>query len=158
MPHKTFFAFILPSLVAMVLFIALPIISVVVQSLYVEHPRVIVQVENCQPFGGCTTESRVDTAAMAELQAAQPLGQFNGLGTYFNRGHLALNELGVILQNNAGFGDIVSRIYNLPFYKALAFTLTFCFVVTPLAMGLGFAIALAVNTLPKVTKGPVIFF
>ena len=52
----------------------------------------------------------------------------------------------------------VSRIYNLPFYKALAFTLTFCFVVTPLAMALGFAIALAVNTLPKLAKGPVIFF
>ena len=55
MPHKTFFAFILPSLIAMVLFIALPIVSVVVQSFYVEHGRVLVEVENCQPFGGCTT-------------------------------------------------------------------------------------------------------
>ena len=41
MPHKTFFAFILPSLVAMLLFIALPIVSVVVQSFYVEHGRVL---------------------------------------------------------------------------------------------------------------------
>ena len=53
MPHKTFFAFILPSLIAMVLFIALPIVSVVVQSFYVEHGRILVEVENCQPFGGC---------------------------------------------------------------------------------------------------------
>jgi ABC-type sugar transport system permease subunit len=158
MPHKTFFAFILPSLIAMVLFIALPIVSVVVQSLHVEHGRILVQVESCQPFGGCTSETRVDTAAMAQLRAEQPMGQFNGLGTYLNRGHLAVNEIGAILANNNGFGDIVARIYNLPFYKALSFTLVFCFVVTPLAMGLGFIIALAVNTVPKMMKGPVIFF
>lgn len=158
MPHKTFFAFILPSLIAMVLFIALPIVSVIVQSLHVEHGRILVTVESCQPFGGCTSETRVDTAAMAELRAEQPMGQFNGLGTYLNRGHLAVNEIGAILANNSGFGDIVSRIYNLPFYKALSFTLVFCFVVTPLAMALGFVIALGVNTIPKMLKGPVIFF
>jgi len=158
MPHKTFFAFILPSLIAMVLFIALPIVSVVVQSLHVEHPRVMVEVENCQPFGGCTKEMQVDNAAMVQLQAEQPMGQFNGFGTYLNRGHLAVSEIGAILSSNSGFGDVVARIYNLPFYKALAFTLVFCFVVTPLAMGLGFVIALAVNAVPKMLKGPVIFF
>ncbi|WIJ23839.1 carbohydrate ABC transporter permease [Devosia sp. RR2S18] len=158
MPHKTFFAFILPSLIAMVLFIALPVVSVVVQSLHVEHGRVLVEVENCQPFGGCTTELRVDTAATEALKEAQPLGQFNGFGTYLNRGHLAVDEIGAILASNSGLGDVVNRIYNLPFYKALAFTLVYCFVVTPLAMALGFAIALAVNALPKPTKGPVIFF
>jgi multiple sugar transport system permease protein len=158
MPHKTFFAFILPSLIAMMLFIALPIVSVAVQSFYVAHERVIVEVENCQPFGGCTKEVRVDNAATAQLQAEQPLGRFNGIGTYFNRAHLAVAEIGTILSNNNGFGDVLTRIYNLPFYKALAFTLAFCFIVTPLAMALGFAIALAVNALPKVSKGPVIFF
>jgi len=158
MPHKTFFAFILPSLIAMVLFIALPIVSVVVQSFHVEHGRILVSVENCQPFGGCSTETRVDTAAMAELRAEQPMGRFNGLGTYLNRGHLAVNEIGAILANNNGIGDVIARIYNLPLYKALAFTLVFCFVVTPLAMALGFAIAIAVNALPKPAKGPVIFF
>lgn len=158
MPHKTFFAFILPSLVAMLLFIALPIVSVVVQSFYVEHGRILVEVENCQPFGGCTKEVRVDAEATAKLKEEQPLGQFNGIGTYLNRGHLAVAEIGEILSSNSGIGDIVSRIYNLPFYKALAFTLVFCFVVTPLAMLLGFVIALAVNTIPKLIKGPVIFF
>ncbi|QQR41015.1 carbohydrate ABC transporter permease [Devosia rhizoryzae] len=158
MPHKTFFAFILPSLIAMVLFIALPIVSVVVQSFHVEHGRILVQVESCQPFGGCTTETRVDTAAMAELREEQPMGRFNRFGTYLNRGHLAVDEIGAILANNNGIGDIVTRIYNLPLYKALAFTLVFCFVVTPIAMALGFIIALAVNTVPKMVKGPVIFF
>ena len=79
MPHKTFFAFILPSLIAMVLFIALPIVSVVVQSFYVEHGRVLVEVENCQPFGGCTKEVRVDAEATAKLETGAAAGQVQRL-------------------------------------------------------------------------------
>ncbi|MFT5161175.1 MAG: ABC-type sugar transport system permease subunit, partial [Paracoccaceae bacterium] len=37
MKNRTFFWFILPSLLAMTLFIALPIISVFIQSLYIQH-------------------------------------------------------------------------------------------------------------------------
>ncbi|WP_375452269.1 carbohydrate ABC transporter permease [uncultured Devosia sp.] len=157
MPHRTFFWFILPSAVAMFLFIALPVVSVFVQSLFVEHERVLVTVENCGPFG-CTTDSYVDPAATAELEAREPLGKFNGLGTYLNRSHLAVNEIGAILASNTGLGDMASRIYGLPFYRALAFTLTYTFVVTPVAMLLGFLIALGVNNLPRHFKGPAIFF
>jgi ABC-type sugar transport system permease subunit len=157
-PHRTFLAFILPSILAMLLFIALPIVSIAVQSLYVAHDRVLVTVESCQPFGGCVTETRVDTEATARLRQDEPLGKFNGLGTYLNRSHLALAEIGAILSGNGGFGDVVSRIYNLPFYKALAFTLAYTYAVTPLAMLLGFAIALAVNAVPRLVKGQAIFF
>ena len=156
MPHRTFFMFIFPSLLAMALFISLPIVSVIVQSLFVQHEAVLITVENCSPFG-CETQTKIDTEAMAKLRDERPLGQFAGLSNYLNRNHLAIDEIGVILANNQGFGDAASRIYNLPFYKALAFTLTFCFLVTPLAMALGFGIALAVNTLPKLIKGPAIF-
>ena len=156
MPHRTFFAYILPSILAMVLFISLPIVSVIVQSLFVEHGAVVRTVENCGPFG-CTTETTVDTAAMQDLRADEPLGKFAGFTNYTNRNHLALTELGVIFQAGGGIGVIASKLMNLPFYRALAFTLTYCFVVTPLAMGLGFAIALAVNTLPKLLRGPAIF-
>lgn len=157
MPTKTFLAFTLPSIVAMILFIALPIGSVLVQSLYVEHGQILVEVENCGPFG-CTTETRVDAAATANLREAEPLGQFNGLGTYFNRGHLAVDELAAIFADNDGLGDIVKRVYNLPFYKAVAFTLAYTFLVTPVGMALGFAVALTINAVPAVIKGPVIFF
>ena len=158
MPHKTFLAFMLPSILAMLLFIALPIVSVAVQSLYVEHDKVLVTVENCQPFGGCTTETRVDTEATEQIRQEQPLGKFNGLGTYFNRAHLATAEIGTILMSNTGLADIVARIYDLPFYRALAFTLAYTFIVTPLAILLGFVIALTVNMVPALLKGPVIFF
>ena len=158
MPHKTFIAFMLPSIVAMLLFIALPIVSVIVQSLYVEHDKVLVTVQNCQPFGGCTEETRIDNSATEKLNQERPLGKFNGFGTYLNRSHLAVAEIDTILKSNTGFTDVVTRIYDLPFYRALVFTLAYTFVVTPLAILLGFAIALAVNIVPSLLKGPVIFF
>ncbi|GAB1477900.1 hypothetical protein MASR2M74_04430 [Paracoccaceae bacterium] len=128
----------------------------VVQSLFVQHEGVLVTVENCTPFG-CESQTRVDTEAMAKLRAERPLGQFAGLANYLNRNHLAVDEIGAILSDNRGIGDIAARIFNLPFYKALSFTLVYCFLVTPLAMALGFSIALAVNILPKLLKGPAIF-
>ncbi len=158
MPHRAFFAFIMPSLAAMILFIALPIISVAVQSLYVQHDKVVVETETCAPFGGCKKETRVDADATAKLRHEEPLGKFNGLGTYLDRNHLAIGEIKAILANNAGLGNAIVQIYRLPFYKALSFTLTYTFLVTPLAMALGFCIALGVNSLPPLLKGPVIFF
>ena len=156
MRHRDFAAFIWPSALAMLLFIALPIVSVAVQSLYIEHDQVLVTAENCGPFG-CTEETRVDTAATAAKRIEEPLGRFNGLGTYTNRAHLAINEVSAILSDNRGFSDIVARVMNLPFYKALSFTLLYTFLVTPLAMIFGFAIALGVNRLSRSLKGVVIF-
>jgi multiple sugar transport system permease protein len=156
MPHRTFFWFILPSALAMIIFIALPIASVLVQSFYIEHERVLVEVENCDPFG-CKKETKVDAEATAKLQAEEPLGRFNGLGTYVNRKHLATVEVGEQWRTSSGIGDFFSRLLDFPFYKALLFTLAYLAVVTPCVIVLGFLIALAVNALPAIVKGPVIF-
>ena len=145
-----------PSLIAMLLFIALPIVSIFVQSLHIEHPQVVVVSETCQPFSGCVEATRVDAAATAALRAEQPLGQFNGVGTYIDRNHLAFAEVRTILTD--GEGDVIARLYNLPLYRALAFTVAYTAIVTPLAMILGLFIALAVNTVPQMFKGPVVFF
>ena len=140
----------------MLLFIALPIFSVAVQSLYIEHEQVLVTVENCGPFG-CEEETVVDAEATAELREAEPLGRFNGLGTYFDRGHLATSEIGEIWASSESIGEAATRIFNLPLYKALTFTLSYTFIVTPLTILLGMAIALGVNGLPKIFRGPTIF-
>jgi multiple sugar transport system permease protein len=157
MPHRTFFAFIAPSLFVMLLFIALPIVSIAYQSLFVEHEQVMVTVENCGPFG-CETQTRVDAAAMAELREEQPMGRFNWLGTYTNASHLAFDEVAAIWRDSPSFGAAVRAMMNLSFYKALSFTLAYTFVVTPLVIALGFLIAVAVNSVPRLLKGPVIFF
>lgn len=157
MPHKTFLAFIWPSLLAMLLFIAIPIFSVGFQSLHIEHEQVLIETESCGPFG-CDTEVSVDTQAMAELRKNQPAGRFSGLATYTNASHLAVDEITEIVDTSDNFNEIRNRIMNLPFYKALGFTLSYTFIVTPLVILLGFAIAVVVNTLPGLLKGPVIFF
>ncbi len=156
MPHRAFTWFILPSLVAMLLFIALPIVSVAIQSMFVEHEQVLIEVENCNPFK-CETSLSVDIEATERQNAEQPLGRFNGFGTYANRNHVALAEISEAWANSDNWDEFVSYVFNLPFYKALAFTLTYTAVVTPFVLVLGLAIALGVNSLPAVTKGPTIF-
>jgi ABC-type sugar transport system permease subunit len=140
----------------MILLIALPIGSVIMQSLYAQHEQVIEIVENCGPFG-CTKEAAVNTEATQELRDAQPLGRFVGLENYLNRGHLAVSEVAEAWRASDSWGDYGNRIMNLPFYSAIIFTLTFTFIVTPMAIGLGFAIAIAVNSANKVLRGPLIF-
>ena len=156
MTHKSFFWFILPTLSAMFLFIALPIVSVFIQSLHVEHEQVLVVSENCGPFG-CREVTSVDQEATEALRAEAPLGQFNGLDTYTNRAHLASAEVGEAWANRESFGSFLAGLMNLPFYAALAFTLTYTAVVTPCVILLGLAVAVGVNNLPKLFKGPTIF-
>jgi ABC-type sugar transport system permease subunit len=157
MKHKTFFWFVFPSVLAMLVFIALPILSVIVQSLHVEHEQVIIEVENCGPFG-CTQSTKIDTAATEAQRAAQPLGRWAGLTTYFDRGHLALAEVSAAWASADGICDFLVQLLNLPFYKAMAFTLTYTAIVTPLTIIFGFAIAVAVNSVARMVRGPLIFF
>lgn len=158
MKHRTFFWFFLPTGLAMLLFIAFPIVSVVTQSVFAPHEAVLKTVENCTPLVGCTTETTIDQAATSAIRDAQPLGRFVGLDIYLDRGHLALSEIGALWANSETWGDFWSGVYNLPFYRAMAFTLTFTFIVTPLLIVVGLMIALAVNSLHRHLKGLMIFF
>ena len=157
MKHRTFFWFFLPTGLAMFLFIAMPIVSVVTQSVFAPHEAVLVEVENCGPFG-CTTETTVNQEATRALRDAEPLGRFVGLDIYLDRGHLAVSEVAQAWQSAETMGAFFDRLGNLPFYRAMAFTLTYTFVTVPLLIGLGLMIALAVNSLHRHLKGLVIFF
>ena len=156
MKHRTFFWFILPTFSAMILFIALPIISVFIQSLFIEHEQVLVISESCGPFG-CQQTTSIDTEATAALRAENPLGRFNGLGTYFDRSHLASSEVAEIWRQSTGLASFISGLMDLKFYSALIFTLTYTFTVTPAVLILGLAIAIGVNNLPPAMRGVAIF-
>ncbi|MBO6639715.1 MAG: sugar ABC transporter permease [Roseitalea sp.] len=156
MPHRTFLGFIFAPLLAMILFIAMPIVSVVLQSFHIEHEQVVIQTETCGPFG-CTYSTAIDTAATEQLRREQPLGRFVGLDNYLDRGHLAADEVQHAWRTAGSIGAFMTQLMNLPFYNALAFTLFYTFTVTPLVLVLGFAIALGVNNLPKLLRGPTIF-
>lgn len=77
---------------------------------------------------------------------------------YLDRGHLAVNEVADAWRTSDGLGEFLASIQNLPFYRAMSFTLTYTFVVTPLLIILGFMIAVGVNSLHRHLKGLVIFF
>ena len=98
-------------MLAMFLFIAMPLGSVVAQSLYVAHPQVLVEKETCDPFG-CKTETRVDAAAMAAMNAAAPQGRFNGWGTYTDAAHLAVTELRAIWAEAPGVARYLREILD----------------------------------------------
>ncbi|WP_025769402.1 carbohydrate ABC transporter permease [Thioalkalivibrio sp. HK1] len=157
MKHRSFFWFFLPTGLAMLLFIAMPIVSVIIQSLYAPHESVLITVENCGPFG-CTEETTIDQEATRALEEAKPLGRFVGLDIYRDRGHLAFAELREAWQSGQGIRGVIDTLGNLPFYRAITFTLVFTFTVTPSLIVLGLLIALAVNSLHRHLKGLMIFF
>ena len=157
MKHSSFFWFILPTATAMLLFIALPIISVLIQSVHTPHDAVLIETENCGPFG-CTKATTIDQEATRALRDEKPLGKFVGLDIYFDRGHLAIDEVAETWVNADSLGQFFSDLNNLPFYRAMAFTLTFTFSVTPLMLVFGLMIALGVNALHQRIKGVLIFF
>jgi len=157
MKHRTFFWFFLPTGLAMLLFIAAPIVSVVLQSVFAPHEPVLITAQTCTPFS-CTEETTIDQEATRVLREAKPLGRFVGLDIYFNRGHLATAEVAEAWRTTDSLTAFFRELGDLPFYRAMAFTLTYTFTVTPLLIILGMAIALAVNTLAQKLKGVVIFF
>ena len=157
MPHRTFIAFIFPSMLTMLIFIALPIVSIAFQSFFVQHQRVMTVVETCDPFG-CKQATRMDSAAMAALNEEAPAGRFNGLGTYSDAAHLAFGEIAGIWRTSPDLASFIGGVFNLPFYDALIFTTAYTLVVTPLSLLLAFLIALAVNAIPRLLHGVVIYF
>ena len=157
MKHKTFFWFILPTFLAMFFFITLPIISVVIQSLHTPHENILITVENCDPFG-CKKVTSIDHAATKDLKTEKPLGRFVGLDIYLDRGHLAFEQVKDHWNNSKDLVSFFTLISDLPFYKAIFFTLTFTFTVTPIMLILGLLIALGVNSINRQLKGLIIFF
>ena len=59
MPNKSFFWFFLPTGLAMILFIGLPIISTGIQSFYSQHDQILKEVKKCDPFG-CVVSVQID--------------------------------------------------------------------------------------------------
>tara|TARA_Y200000002_G_scaffold196533_1_gene162346 strand:- start:100 stop:1077 length:978 start_codon:yes stop_codon:yes gene_type:complete len=141
----------------MLFFIAMPIVSVTVQSMFTPHEAVFLTVETCTPFK-CTEETTIDQEATAALQAEQPFGRFVGLDIYLDRGHLAISEVGEAWTNSQNWTEFLASLSNLPFYRAMSFTLVFIFTVTPMVIVLGLLIALAVNSIYARLRGVVIFF
>ncbi|RYE33489.1 MAG: sugar ABC transporter permease [Hyphomicrobiales bacterium] len=155
MKTRTFLAFVAPSLAMMIVFIALPLVSVFWQSFY-NTQRVFheVKVETCTPGFTrqiCTTEVRHEASVDAN---GKPITRtsFVGLESY----RLVLQPQAVMDGLKDGWAGL-SRILDIDFYRALRFTLTFTFVTLPFVIGFGLLIALMVNNAQRRLRGPIIF-
>ncbi|MEM7044694.1 MAG: sugar ABC transporter permease [Pseudomonadota bacterium] len=153
MKFKTFAAFVGPSLFLMLLFIAAPLISVFMQSFYLDQPVIeTAEVESCTPgFPDpiCTIETRT-RPALDENGQVQTVTRFVGLESYRNvlQPERALAALGAFDFNS---------LLTIDFWKALRFTLTLTFVTLPLVIGVGLLIAITVNNCVRAIRGPIIF-
>ncbi|MEM6889735.1 MAG: sugar ABC transporter permease [Pseudomonadota bacterium] len=153
MKFKTFAAFVGPSVFMMVLFIAAPLISVLIQSFQVTQPVLEqVEVETCTPgflTQTCTTDIKT-VPILDEDGKTITETRWVGLQSYEN-----------VLQMDQ-FWDAVSSgswngIMQIDFWRALRFTLSFTLLTLPLVIGVGLAIALAVNNASRAIRGPIIF-
>ena len=134
MPHRTFFWFIAPSMAAMIVLIALPLVGAGVQSVFREHQKPLKEVENCTvnfltKKRTCVTSVSVDVEKLAQQEG---IGEFAGLDLYADYQLLALETVGEAWRNRESVGKFVGRVFNLPFYNALVFTLSYTFLTTPL--------------------------
>jgi len=137
----------------MFLFITAPLISVFWQSFHLT--KVVfetVEVETCTPsFTGqtCVTEEKTRPQLDEDGRIKSEI-RFVGFQSYSS-----------LIEPKKAFQAIKkldwSMFQTIDFWKALRFTLTFTFITLPLVVGVGFAIALAVNNTLRAMKGYVIF-
>ena len=153
MKFKTFIAFVGPSLFLMVLFIAVPLVSVLIQSFYLTQPVLeTVEVESCTPgFPNpvCVTEIQ-SRPILDDAGKMVTTTTFVGFQSYQNV--LELGRAGEALAKGS-----LSEFLTIDFWKALRFTLTFTFITLPLVIIMGLAIAIVVNNAIRSIRGPVIF-
>jgi multiple sugar transport system permease protein len=153
MKYRTFFAFVAPSLFMMMLFIALPLVSVLILSFQITQPIMEqVEVETCTPgflTQTCVTELKT-VPVIGPDGRTQTTTEWVGFESY--RNVLQLDKVAEAIGAGA-WGDI----WQIDFWKALRFTLVFTLVTLPLVIGVGLAIALAVNNAARALRGPVIF-
>lgn len=153
MKFRTFAAFVGPSVFMMVVFIALPLASVFVQSFQVTQPVIErIEVESCTAGfleQTCTTQVKT-RPKINESGQVETTTRWVGFESYANL--LQLDRVRAAISNGAP-----GRILQIDFWRALRFTLTFTLVTLPLVVGLGLAIALAVNNAARSIRGQVIF-
>lgn len=155
MKSRIFALFVAPSVVLMLLFIALPLASVLIQSFYLtQQVYEQVTVEACSPgfaVQTCVQEVRSQPKRDAAGQVITQT-RFVGLASY-----RALLDPAAVTKAYSSAGGGLAEMLNIPFYAALRFTLTFSLITLPLVIGLGLAIALAINALARAWRGPLIF-
>jgi len=153
MKKRDFYFFVVPSLLMMFLFIAVPLAIVFKQSFYItQNVFEKVEVETCTPgFLKQICETKIETKPkLDENGNIIEVSVFVGFENYKNL--LQIDKF-----KNAVYNLSLNEIEKINFWKAFRFTITFCLITLPLVIFLGLLIAITVNNLTRSIKGPVIF-
>ena len=153
MKKRDFYFFVVPSLLMMFLFIAVPLAIVFKQSFYItQNVFEKVEVETCTPgFLKQICETKIESKPkLDENGDIIEVSVFVGFENYKNL--LQINKF-----KNAVYNFSLNELEQINFWKAFRFTITFCLITLPLVIFLGLLIAITVNNLTRSIKGPVIF-
>ena len=153
MKFKTFAVFVGPSVFMMLLFIAAPLVSVFIQSFQITQPILQqVEVETCTPgFLEQTCVTEIKTVPVLD-ENGKTITQTEWVGLQSYKNVLQMDKFWKAV-GDGSWNDIM----QIDFWKALRFTLSFTLLTLPLVIGVGLAIALAVNNAARSIRGPVIF-
>ena len=146
-------------MIAMILLIALPLVGITYQSMFREHQKPLKEVQTCTAdfltnTQKCETSVAVD---FEKLKEQKGIGEFVGLKLYGGYKLFAFEAIGKEWEKRKSLSQFIGRLFNLPFYNALIFTLTYTFVATPFVILLGLIVAFSINNLTRSIRGPVIF-
>tara|TARA_B100000676_G_scaffold130013_1_gene129098 strand:+ start:123 stop:1148 length:1026 start_codon:yes stop_codon:yes gene_type:complete len=153
MKKRDFYFFVVPSLLMMFLFIAVPLAIVFKQSFYItQNVFEKIEVETCTPgFLKQICETKIESKPkLDENGNIIEVSVFVGFENYKNL--LQIDKF-----KNAVYNLSLNEIEKINFWKAFRFTISFCLITLPLVIFLGLLIALTVNNLTRSLKGPVIF-
>ncbi|WP_412066321.1 carbohydrate ABC transporter permease [Rhizobium sp. SYY.PMSO] len=155
MRSRTFLAFVAPSVALMTIFIAVPLVVVLLQSFELRQ-QVFHQVktQTCTPgFAGQVCTDDIKNLPVLDEQG-RPVEESHFVG--FDIYRTILSPTAVVDAFKQGGGGLAA-ILNIDFYRALRFTLTFTLVTLPLVIGIGLALAIALENTLKSLRGPLIF-
>lgn len=165
MRTRTFAGFVAPSVLSMVLLIALPLLGVAYLALHNSYVRTsLVEIKTEVPVFGGIKKTLVKTVPQPVLddngqpirvweytgsQKLQEAADVDGLATTFakSRDSVSLPE---------AIASMYGEITNFDFWGALEFTLIYTFVTTPFVLLFGLMLALSVDRVTSRFKGALI--
>ena len=136
MKKKDFYLFVIPSLLMMFFFIAVPLAIVFHQSFYItQNVFQEIEVETCTPgFLKQICKTELQTKPKLDLNGNLiTVTVFVGLENY-------KNLLQIEKFKKAVFNLSLNELENITFWKAFRFTFTFCLITLPLVISLGLLI------------------
>lgn len=166
MKTKTFLGFVAPSVISMLLLIALPLVGVVYLALHQSHVKTaMVEVRTKVPMFGGISKDQMTLVPQAVLDdKGRPIREWEYVGLNNLYQAADIKDLGAILEKprpEESLPDMVDSMYreitNLDFWSAFEFTMIYVIATTPLMLAIGFLLALAVNRATEGLKGSLIF-